>query len=566
MRPALARSPRAAALVVVAALLVLAPAAHADLRFEGSCGGNFECAQLKVPLDHTGVIPGKLTLSIERARAQGRRHEGAVFALAGGPGQAGSSVAEGFNLDTFGAIGTRDLIIVDQRGTGRSGALECRALEVPDDRPIDVRTRVCADRLGARRSLYTTRDTVEDLEAVRAALGIDQITLLGVSYGTKVALNYAQAYPEHVERLVLDSVVEPGGQSPFELDSFAALPRILTEVCRGECDYDLAADVAALAQRLPLRGPLVDPRGRRLRRTVTARDLYQQIRAGDLIAELRVAYPGAVHAALSGDLAPLVRLIHGGELAAPAPGPSQAETLSFTLQAATLCEEAPLPEDPRAAAEEIPDSAFAPFDREVALARDSNSLIFQCSRWPDSEPRYPPLPDALPDVPVLVYEGLEDTRTPLEVGERVAARFPRAAVVAAPKTGHSVLGGARCARVALKRFFADREPGTPCAEVARAKKVTPVPPRTLADVPGGTLGAVRLTLADLRATTRFGTSRGGGLRGGTFRERGRGYRLRRFSYVPGVALTGNTGGVLRVTGRAAEPMKVRLRRGKPTPA
>lgn len=497
-------------------------------------------------------------------RAQGRRHEGAVFALAGGPGQAASSVAEGFNSDTFGAIGARDLIIVDQRGTGRSGALDCRALEVPDDRSIDVRTKQCADRLGARRSLYTTRDTVEDLEAVRAALGVAKITLLGVSYGTKVALNYAQAYPQRVERLVLDSVVEPEGQSAFELDSYAALPRVLTEICRGECDYDLAADVAALADRLPLAGPLVDPRGRRVRRTVTARDLYQQIRAGDFFGEQRVLVPGAVRAALAGDRAPLVRLIHGGEFLELEPGPSQAELLSNTLQAATLCEEAPLPEDPRAAAAEIPDSAFEPFDRETALAADNNSLIFQCSRWPDSEPRYAPLPGELPDVPVLVYEGLEDIRTPLEVGERVAARFPRAQLVAAPKTGHSVLGSGECGRIALKRWFADRPLGTPCAKVTRGAKVAPVPPASLADVKGGTLAAVRLTIEDLDAATRFGPRRGGGLRGGSFRAKGRGHVLRRFSYVPGVTLTGSTKGVLRVRGSAATPMKVRLRRGRPS--
>ncbi len=516
-----------------------------------------------MPFDHTGAVPGKLELSIERVRTQGKTHAGAVFALAGGPGQAGSSVSEGFSSDVYGAIGTRDLIVPDQRGTGRSGALDCKALELGDDRPIDVRTKVCADQLGVKRTLYTTRDTVEDLEAIRAELGVDKITLFGVSYGTRVALNYAQAYPQHVERLVLDSVVEPGGQSAFEVDSYMALNRVLAEVCRGECKYDLPADLAALAEQLPISGPVIDPNGKKLTREVTARDLYEQIRAGDLIGELRVGYPGAIHAALAGDTAPLVRLIHGGSLLPFKPSKdSFAETLSFTLQAATLCEEAPLPDDPQAAAAQIPEGAFAPFDRETALVQDNNSLIFQCSRWPEPATRYEPLPAALPDVPVLIYEGLEDTRTPLEVGERVAALFPQSQLVAVPKTGHSVLGSNKCARVALKRFFADQPLGTPCAKNTRSVKVLPVPPTKVSS----TMKAVRLTFKDLSARRSSARHAAAACAAGSTARKGAGFVLKRYSFVPGVEITGRTTGVMKVTGSAATPMKVRLRRGKPVPA
>lgn len=572
--------------------MALAGPAQAALKFSSGCGGNFPCAELTVPLDRSGEVPGEVRLSIERVRnGTAKRASGAVFALAGGPGQAGSSVAEAFNADLFGAIGARDLIVVDQRGTGRSGALDCPELDgAPSDRPADARTAICARRLGARRSFYTTEDTVADLEAVRAALGIERITLYGVSYGTKVALTYAARHPEHVERLVLDSVVDPAGQSPFDLDSFAALPAVLDEMCRGECDGvtgSLSADVAALAARMPIRGPVVDPSGRRVTRTVTARDLYGRIRAGDTLAEARVDYPGAIRAALDGDPAPLVRLEHGGRLGAAAVTSrrSFADVLSFTLQAATLCEEAPLPWErfaapaerdaqARAAAEAVPDAAFAPFHREVALFPDANNLLLQCRRWPAAPLRAaPPALGELPDVPALVLGGREDVRTPLAIGERVAAAFPRGQVVAVPKTGHSVLAGAACAREAVERFFADRPLGDPCAGLRRSVSIRPVPPASLDAVPGGslakrTLAAVRLTLRDLRALTAFGTRRGGGLRAGAYVAGRDGVRLRGFSYVPGVALSGRVAvggrrsGPLRVGGGAATPLTVRLRDGK----
>ena len=91
----------------------------------------------------------------------------------------------------------RDFTVLgfDQRGTGRSGVLRCRAIE------RDVRLRStragedCARRLGARRSYYTTADSVADMEAIRRAAGIDRLTLFGISYGTELALAYARAHP-----------------------------------------------------------------------------------------------------------------------------------------------------------------------------------------------------------------------------------------------------------------------------------------------------------------------------------------------------------------------------------
>src|SRR4051812_46464718 len=119
--------PAAAAL---ATLLLLPAAAQGAMRFK-SCGGfGFGCARLSVPLDRSGGVPGRVSLLVKRLRAQRRPRRGATFVLAGGPGQ---SATDAFDGDALGPLSAsyrnRDLIVYDQRGTGRSGLLRCRGLE-----------------------------------------------------------------------------------------------------------------------------------------------------------------------------------------------------------------------------------------------------------------------------------------------------------------------------------------------------------------------------------------------------------------------------------------------------
>jgi pimeloyl-ACP methyl ester carboxylesterase len=554
--------------IVVAVLLLATPAAHAAGGFGTKCGESpFECTHVTVPLDRSGAVPGKLKLYVERSPGGGKQ---AVFALAGGPGQGNSTVTLSFNR-TLPLPRDHYLVVFDQRGTGRSGALNCPELERETKRPVDVRAEACAKRLGPKRALFTTRDSVEDLEAVRKRIGDDKITLYGVSYGTKVAVAYALRYPEHVDRLILDSVVEPEGQNPFDLTSFAALPRVLGEVCRGECKGvtpDLPGDVAQLAARLrsaPLKGPFVGARGKRRTVSITERDLYALIRAADLDPMARAEYPGAIRSALDGDLAPLLRLEHRFDRLPDIPVPPDAvQSLSFSLFTATLCEEAPLPWDRTAApadrlqqardhAAAIPDEQFAPFDRSTALALDQNSLLLQCSRWPAAAEAPALALGPLPDVPVLVLAGEED--------ERVASRFPQATVVRVPKTAHAVLGQpqTRCAETVVKRWFAGRPVGDPCAKAKRPQRVLPLLPAKLGDVKpapgprGRTLAATLLTLTDLyREHDVLGflldKPHGGGLRGGFWTERRNRLRLTRLTLVPGVKVSGHLNAFGRVSG------------------
>jgi pimeloyl-ACP methyl ester carboxylesterase len=598
----MARPVLAVALAVAAVLAAAAPAGAA-LKFERCGGYGFSCARLAVPLDRTGAVPGRVSLHVKRIRARRKPARGAVFVLAGGPGQSATQAFTGDALGPlFAAYARRQLIVYDQRGTGRSGLLRCRAIERANLLDAGRAAADCARRIGARRAFYTSRDSADDIEAIRRELGFRRIVLYGTSYGTKVALAYALRYPRNVERLVLDSVVEANGPNSLYLDTFEAIPRVLRALCRSGCrsfTRDPVADVQALVDRIargPLRGRVIDSRGRARRAGIDRTELFSVLVAGDFDPSLRAAFPGAVKAALAGDVTPLLRLRRRTFQVEGEPPPPR--ILSSALYATTTCEETLLPwprstpPDPaqrrglaRGAADAVPASAFAPFDRATAAAND---IVALCDRWPLAAADPTPGPGPLPDVPVLLLEGEDDLRTPVENARRVAAQFPRSRLLVAPATGHSTLGAdpSGCAQRGFDRFLTGRRLSTRCRRVRRMFPVTPPPPRSLAQVPraagvpgrrGRAVSAVAQTLRDVTedAITELifderdpDIARGGGLRRGryriTFRNR---LELDHVAYVPGEVVTGSLSrfgtrrprGALRITGRGTPDGVLTLR-------
>ena len=538
-------------------------------------------------------MPGRVSLLVERVRA--RRRGGAtrppLFVLAGGPGQ---SATESFGGDALGvlypAYRSRDLIVFDQRGTGRSGLLRCRALERSNLFDAGRAAGRCAGRLGARRFHYTSRDSVEDIEALRVALGLHKIAIYGTSYGVKVALGYALTYPANVERLVLDSVLEVDGPDPLYLPTLEAIPRVLRSLCRSGCDSftaDPLDDLARLVRRMGargLRGQVVDPHGRRRPARLSRGELFLMLIAGDFDPALRAALPGAVRAALDGDTMPLLRLGRRSFSVEGEPPPPR--LLSTALFTATTCEEMRFPwaratppdpaqrqRDAAAAAALIPDAAFFPFDRASLL---DNDLLQLCDRWPASpvEPAFGPGP--MPDVPVLLLEGEDDLRTPVEGAQRVAAQFPQAKLVVAPATGHSTLGSdaSGCTERAFAHFFRDQPVSTACPRRRREFPASPPPPTALSQVPltagvggvrGRALTALALTLRDVGedTLTRFifderdpDLARGGGLRAGRYRLDGDNrLHLTNVTFVPGVRVSG----FVRRFGAQRQSGRLRLR-------
>jgi pimeloyl-ACP methyl ester carboxylesterase len=565
--------------LAIAASVQVAPAqALAFTPCSTSDATGFDCATLSVPLARNGVAPGTVGLNIERLQAGAVPTHTAVIGLAGGPGQAALPLAAGMAKEMAPALSARDLLVFDQRGTGSSDPLACPALESSAEvfGAIGQAFERCALQIGAARGSYTTQESVADIEAIRQAAGYEKLVLYGVSYGTKVALEYAERYPQNVEALVLDSVVPPERNDPFSLGMFQAMKPVFEELCSNRACAGITSnplgDIARLAaalQKHALNGYVYDGSGHRRRSTMSNVDLLNLIGAGDLNPALRALLPASVQSALHGDPAPLLRLNLLSEGLIPnVPGTQLAssEGIDEALFADTTCEEELFPWQRLAPASTrlgealnalhaLPQSAFYPFNASVAWA---SSVLPGCAQWPNLAPA-PPAVGPLPNVPTLILSGAQDLRTPTSGAQAIAARIPGAQLIVVPYTGHSVLGTdfSDCSQAAVTAFFSGGV-AQPCPTTQNPFPPTPITPTKLSlvkavgGVPGragSTLAVVLDTILDLERQVVGATlqanqalpsgSSFGGLRGGFARITSSALQLHGLSFVGGVQLTGS---------------------------
>jgi pimeloyl-ACP methyl ester carboxylesterase len=536
----------------------------------------FSCATLSVPALRSEPQLGSIALRIERKLSGSAPSKDAVLGLAGGPGQSALPLAGYFATAMAPALQGRDLIVFDQRGTGESSPLSCPALQAPET-TLGTLVEKCAQQIGPTRAGYATSESVADIDAIRQALGYEKLVLYGTSYGTKVALQYAQTYPSTVQSLVLDSVVQPAGIEPLDLPTMKAIASVMSELCSQRACAGITAnplgDLAQLAARLramPLKGQVFDGSGKRHSASMREEQLLEVLMAGDLNPALRAMTPAAVRSALQGDPAPLLRLDLLSEGLVPSlprkpQPPGATQEIDNALLIDTTCEDTPYPwrrssspsqrlTEASAALNAVPSSAFYPFDAATAAGA---GLMPGCARWPYSTPEPTPA-GALPDVPTLILSGAQDLRTPSSGARRLAAMIPGAQLLVVPYTGHSVLGSdfSGCAQIAVEAFFEGAQV-LPCGPIPDLFSPTPVIPVSLqrlapvAGLPvkaGRTLRAVVDTMIDLdrqvigatlqdEQTLPSGSSFGG-LRGGYAQITSRSVRLHRFSFVPGVDLEG----------------------------
>ncbi len=437
-----------ASLPGVAALL---PFEDCDLRDAlGVPRAEAQCAQFVVPENHDDPDGRAITLHIARIKA---RHGGGradpVVLLAGGPGQSASAAY----LAARGAFSVlnreRDVLLVDQRGTGGSNRLACglpdlESTVAPDPAELRRLAAEClseiSDRADAR--YYTTSDYILDLERVRAALGQPQFNLIGGSYGTRVALEYLRRHPDAIRTVVVDGVVPP--------------TLALTQDHARNLDAALAAQFARCAQEPACRERFGRPE-----------QLLQQLRAAVAHAPLSVEYTDPVdHTQKSGELsrealAGVVRLFaYQSESAAllplllaeaaqgrPQPLLAQLESLmrsigdqlAHGMELSVTCTEdlpflAPQAEDAQ--------TLLGPMLTEV--------LIAQCAVWPRGR-----LPDDFKrplrsDKPVLILSGELDPVTPPRYGDEIAGALSNSRHLVAPSQGHIVM-----ARGCLPRLVAE---------------------------------------------------------------------------------------------------------------
>lgn len=585
---------------------LLCGAAQADIAWQ-PCpdSNNVACAKLPVPLDPADPSQGTIALALRRHLAPVGGAKDAVIALAGGPGQAALPFVNPFGALLGPILSTRDLIVFDQRGTGLSHPLSCAAFEHVRGGLSPTAVGICGGQIGSTRGFYTTADTAADLEAIRQAGGYEKLVLYGTSYGTKVAERYAQDYPSRVEALVLDSVVPPNGPEAFDDTTFAAVRRVLRELCsKGACahiTHNPVGDLTRLVKRMggrSVRGRLIDGKGKAETTHITSNDLLSVLMEGDFNPILRSEFPAAVRAAVRGDDAALARLAsraEGGE-----EGEESEEGLkegfNVPLYFSTICDETVFPwnravngtkrfREALAALKATRSNVFAPFTAANALALSDAA---DCAGWPLTGG--PEVNDApLPDVPTLILSGADDLRTPTANAREVAAQIPDSNLLVVPYTGHSVLGAdpTPCARDALQELFRGRQIKR-CKATAPPSPLllpTPLPPRNIFEVgpaphnpglAGRTVAATEMTLGDfdrqmLLAVLEHlgevlfgsGSVQVGGLRAGWGGFSHGTLTLHDYSYVPGVTVSGKipSGGrsaTLRIGGPAAAGGTVRV--------
>ncbi|MBS0364635.1 MAG: alpha/beta fold hydrolase [Proteobacteria bacterium] len=584
-----------AVLPALTAALIAAPAAAGSRERQvgtltlRACHGDGWCGVLPRALDPRAAAAGTVPVYFEYYPHQGiAAATGTLVATEGGPGYPTTDSRQDY-LGLFAPLRERyDVLLMDNRGTGRSGAVDCRALQRANLLTPEA-IGECGRSLGARAPLYATALATDDLAAILQALGIGRVALYGNSYGTYFAQTFALRHGAMLRAMVLDGAY--GADSPADawVVNYAPAMRDKFNVacarspaCAAIPGSSLQHIAPALAQlrARPFAAHAPGVSGRRLAFTADASALAIVMFGGaPATASLRET-DAAARAFGAGDTAPLLRLMAetlGSVDSRDATG--NPRLFSAGLAAAVTCHDTPqifdmhLPPALRRAQRDAllvqrrrtaPDT-YAPFtiDEYRAMPADY-AFLDQCVDWPAlpagaPAPGLPRAQAAYPAVPVLVISGEFDDMTPVADGAAAAAHFVHAThlvvangfhVNALPRSRGTC--AARSARQFLDTLRADE---TPCAappvtllpqfarQSAQLQPALPLPGNRADGAALRVVSAALLTAAD--AVVRvldFGAGPGAGLRGGSFAAvpAGEGYRieLREARWTDDVAISG----------------------------
>jgi pimeloyl-ACP methyl ester carboxylesterase len=425
-----------------------------------------ECGTLTVPEDRSNPTARQIDLNIAVIRAIKRNPEpDALFLLAGGPGQAAVEAFPAMIPLIYPIHEDRDIVLVDQRGTGKSNPLRCLDPEEEslDDEATLAKLKACPETLDADPRFYTTEIAMTDLDEVRAALGYESINIYGGSYGTRAALTYLRMFPGHVRTLTLDAVVDPSFVMYMDAakDGQAALDEFFArceadENCR-KTFPELRTEFDGILTRLQddpvnitIPHPITNkPLDLKVTREMITNMVFNTLYVPDLVATL----PLSIHAAYADEnYIPLISqafLVNAG-------------IYDGMFYAVTCTEDAPLI-SPDEAAKRSENSVFG--DRTV----DLESV---CAEWPkgdvSSEFRQP----ITSNVPVLMFSGEADPITPPWHADKVAESLRNELLLVFTGMGHGNLGS-RCSTNIFRKFI---ETGTTVAlDISCVKAIKPPP-------------------------------------------------------------------------------------------
>jgi pimeloyl-ACP methyl ester carboxylesterase len=518
-----------------------------------------------------------------------------LVAFEGGPGY-GSIGSADYYIFLLGSLHQRhDLIVMDQRGTGTSGALDCPRLQ----RGIGNFVRasgLCAQRLGDAAGAYGSAAVGGDMHAILSGLGIGTVDVYGDSYGTYAAQVFTIHHSGDVRALVLDGAYD-NSFDPFEREESVSMRHAWRAVCAREDECPgILRSIATLSAHLathPLNGTIPEGSGKPVRVHLTATDLAQLVGDATYYYTVFRDLPAAIAAFDHGYRQPLLRLAAEHEAGDGSNG--TAAEYSMGDQDAVSCHDYPSIWNVHAGDAErrrqldaaiaaLSPRAFAPFPNEIWLhSQYQYQLVYGCLRWPAPTVSDPPFPRSLPhpNTPVLVLNGEFDQATPIADAEAVAAAWPHSTLVEVPNTAHiTALDDFQdCAAAIAQRFLQTLSAGdTSCVQGMPANFVVPVFPERLASAPEASSAGPgdRSTPADRRIAWVAGATvgdalarwysillgpHGVGLRGGGFVARGAYFswgplhlRLHADRFVPDAATSGEvtwTRSAYRVDARLA---------------
>ncbi len=431
-----------------------------------------ECASFSVPENRAEPGSDSIKLFVARVPSlNAEPREDPLVIIAGGPGQA----ATDFYLNTQAAFEQirrdRDIVLLDQRGTGRSAPLTCPQanaanLENTDVAALPALMQECLADLGADPRFYTTSVAVADLDALRAALGIADWNLYGVSYGTRVAQHYLRRFPQHTRALILDGVAP--SDAPLGPDVAIQAQLVLDQILK-RCAADAAcaasfpnlrAQLTALLTSLEdeaiavsLPDPLTAAPGTRL---LTLEQFTSVIRLLTYSPQTAALLPLLIDAAHAGNFIPVAAQSEmiAGELES---------ALSLPMHNAVVCtEDVPF----------FPESLPAQLESTYLGTSLVEALSAACSVWPagmiDADLRAP----LKSEHPVLLLSGEADPITPPEYGDRVIAGLTHARHLIGPGQGHG-LAVVGCVPRLMREFLEGLEPETLEAACLEREQASP---------------------------------------------------------------------------------------------
>lgn len=378
-----------------------------------------KCGTVEVPEDRAQLNGRRISLNVIQLKATSPNpHLPPLFDIEGGPGLAVTKNVEFYLVDGAAYRARRDIVMVDQRGTGQSNPLNCPELGAPQTayRPLFQADAVarCRKVLENDNDLthYLTQDAVDDLDAVRAALRYDVIDLQGLSYGTTVALRYLAKYPQRVRAAVLMGVAPPSLMPPeWHAPAADRAMGLLFAQCaadaacaksfRPDQELGLALDKLSSVEGSPAPAVFLEKLRSLLYQPATARQI-----------------PWVLHNAAKGDLAPFYELTR----------PRGQSPYFDGMFLSVICSEA---------------LALMDFDTAAARSRATRFGDYRlqrqreaCTAWTAGKTATDFLKPVTAAAAVLLISGGMDPVTPPQLAQEVAEALPHARHLIIPESGH----------------------------------------------------------------------------------------------------------------------------------